>query len=64
MCDVPFTAIAASPPTLTQNLSLGKVKGLGGKLGGKLEELGAATAGAAAALSWEALFEAFGAKAL
>jgi hypothetical protein len=39
------------------------VKGLGGKLGARLEALGAATAGAAAALSWELLLASFEAKA-
>lgn len=43
---------------------MGKIKGLGGKLGAKLEGLGAATAGAAAALSWEVLVGAFDSKAL
>jgi nucleotidyltransferase/DNA polymerase involved in DNA repair len=47
-----------------QDLPLRKVKGLGGKLGSKLESLGAATAGAAAALSWEVLVDTFGGKAL
>lgn len=49
-----------TPP---QDLPLGKVKGLGGKLGHKLESLGATTAGAAAGLSWEVLVDAFGGKA-
>jgi nucleotidyltransferase/DNA polymerase involved in DNA repair len=47
-----------------QDLPLGKVKGLGGKLGSKLEALGAGTAGAAAELSWEVLMDSFGGKAL
>jgi hypothetical protein len=45
-------------------LPLGKVKGLGGKLGIRLEALGAATAGTAAELSWEVLVDSFGGKAL
>ncbi|WIA12559.1 hypothetical protein OEZ85_006220 [Tetradesmus obliquus] len=48
---------------LMQDLPLGKVKGLGGKLGAALEALGAATAGAAAGLSYEALLAHFGPKA-
>jgi len=49
---------------LMSELPLGKVKGLGGKLGAKLEGLGANSAGAAAAISWEVLVDAFGSKAL
>jgi hypothetical protein len=42
-----------------QDLPLGKVKGLGGKLGQQLEALGASTAGAAAGLAYEALLAHF-----
>ncbi|WIA32722.1 hypothetical protein OEZ86_005908 [Tetradesmus obliquus] len=48
---------------LMQDLPLGKVKGLGGKLGAALEAMGAATAGAAAGLRYEALLAHFGPKA-
>jgi hypothetical protein len=48
---------------LPQDLPLGKVKGLGGKLGQQLEALGAPTAGAAAALPYETLLAHFGPKA-
>jgi nucleotidyltransferase/DNA polymerase involved in DNA repair len=46
-----------------QDLPLGKVKGLGGKLGQQLEALAAPTAGAAAALPYESLLAHFGLKA-
>jgi nucleotidyltransferase/DNA polymerase involved in DNA repair len=46
-----------------QDLPLGKVKGLGGKLGSRLEQLGCRTAGAAAAVPWEQLLTCFDAKA-
>lgn len=39
------------------------MKGLGGKLGARLEELGASTTGAVAALPWETLVEHMGTKA-
>jgi hypothetical protein len=51
-----------------QELPLGKVKGLGGKLGAELEALlgpdSPVTAGAAGGLSWEALVGALGGRAL
>eukprot|EP00775_Hariotina_reticulata_P003602 gene3602-3867_t len=50
-------------PDLMADLPLGKVKGLGGKLGSRLEQLGCRTAGAAAALPWEQVLACFDAKA-
>jgi hypothetical protein len=42
---------------VVQDLPLGKVKGLGGKLGNQLQELGAATAGQVAQLPWNTLMK-------
>jgi nucleotidyltransferase/DNA polymerase involved in DNA repair len=57
------TCIAAAAALLLQDLPLGKVKGLGGKLGQQLEALGAPTAGAAAGLAYDILLAHFGPKA-
>lgn len=44
-------------------MPLSKIKGLGGKLGARLEELGAATAGQVAGMSWQDLLTHFQEKA-